>query len=165
MKTQEKIFLDLLEENKDRIFRLCSIYSSDADDAKDLFQDVTLNIWKSLPNFNEDSSLNTWIYRVALNVCLRAKSKTKKKQDIMLKLDSVVFKETEQYEPPDNSTQLAQLKRCISTLNDSDKSIIVLHLEEMPYKKISEITGLTENHIAVKMKRIKAKLFTCIKTH
>ena len=164
MKAQENQFLEVLEENKDRIYRLCSIYAPSSDDAKDLFQDVVLNIWKSLANFREDSDLNTWIYRIALNVCLRARSKTKKKQDIILKLDSVVFKKAEQYEPPDNSEQLEALKRCIRTLNDSDKSIILLHLEEMPYKKISEITGLTENHIAVKMKRIKAKLFTCIKT-
>lgn len=164
MKTQETIFLEVLEENKDRIFRLSSIYSSNPDDAKDLFQEVTLNIWKSLANFRQDSDLNTWIYRIALNVCLRARSETKKKEDIMTNLDSVIFRNVEVPIETDNSDQLASLKRCIRSLNNSDKSIILLHLEEMPYTKISEITGLSENHIAVKMKRIKAKLFTCIET-
>jgi RNA polymerase sigma factor (sigma-70 family) len=54
------------------------------------------------------------------------------------------------------------LKECIATLNESDTSIIVLYLDELSYKEIAEITGLSENHIAVKMKRIRKKLFECI---
>ena len=54
------------------------------------------------------------------------------------------------------------LRDCIATLNESDKTIVVLYLEELPYKEIATITGLTENHIAVKMKRIRKTLFDCI---
>ena len=55
------------------------------------------------------------------------------------------------------------LRECISGLNPTDTSLLVLHLEEMPYKEIAEVTGLTENHIAVKMKRIRKRLFDCMK--
>ncbi len=54
------------------------------------------------------------------------------------------------------------LRECISTLNESDQSIIILYLEELPYKEIAVITGLSANHIAVKMKRIRKKLLDCI---
>lgn len=59
--------------------------------------------------------------------------------------------------------QLMQLRKCIKQLNEADKAIITLYLEELPYKEISEVTGLTENNIAVKIKRIKTKLLNCLK--
>jgi RNA polymerase sigma-70 factor (ECF subfamily) len=58
--------------------------------------------------------------------------------------------------------RLEKLRNCIQKLNDVDKAITTLYLEELPYKEISEITGLTENTIAVRMKRIKIKLLNCI---
>ena len=59
--------------------------------------------------------------------------------------------------------RLVKLRTCIKQLNDADKAVISLYLEELSYKEISDITGLSENHVAVKIKRIKMKLLTCIK--
>ena len=76
--------------------------------------------------------------------------------------------ESIQFVPVDTTSNSEQIEKyqalqgCISSLNDNDKTIIFLHLEELSYKEIAEITGLTENHIAVKMKRIRKKLFDCI---
>ena len=75
-------------------------------------------------------------------------------------LDLSRYGETESSE--DDEMKLAFLRACIKKLNDSDKALITLYLEELPYKQIAEVTGITENHVAVKIKRIKKKLLNCI---
>jgi len=80
----------------------------------------------------------------------------------MDRLESIQFVPVDM--PSDESQQekYQALHYCISTLNESDQSIVVLYLEDLPYKEIAVITGLTENHVAVKMKRIRKMLFDCI---
>jgi RNA polymerase sigma factor (sigma-70 family) len=164
MKDNNKIFLNALEENKDSLFRLCLAYSSNNEDAKDLFQDILLNIWKSLPGFKENSKISTWMYRIALNICLRASHKRTKKLKLFKNIKYVDIENLEVKMDDDNSSRLTMLYNCIKKLNDSDKSIVMLFLEDMSYKEISKVTGLSDNHIAVKMKRIRAKLFKCFKS-
>ena len=62
----------------------------------------------------------------------------------------------------EDQERLIKLRECIKKLNDADRAVVTLYLEELPYKQISEITGLTENHVAVTIKRIKEKLLNCI---
>jgi RNA polymerase sigma-70 factor (ECF subfamily) len=142
----ENTFLDALEQNQQKLLRICSVYAKDAEDTKDLFQEVLIHIWQSMPNFKSNSLLSTWIFRIALNVCLRFRSKDIKKQKRFLYLDGIAI------------TNLASEKE----LNEVDKAVITLYLEELPYKEISGILGLTENTVAVKVKRIKKKLLNCI---
>ena len=162
MKKLENKFTEVLEESKESIFRVCSVYSNNHDDAKDLFQEVLLNIWKSLPSFKDNSNISTWVYRISLNICLRAKTKDNKKNELIQNIDGVILQNFEESFDSENSNKISSLYKCLKKLDKSDKSIILLYLEDLPYKDISEITGLSENHIAVKMKRIKSKLFTCI---
>jgi len=163
-KDLENIFLNALDEHQYKLLRICSVYAKNNEDTKDLFQEVLVNIWKAMPSFKGDSSIGTWMYRITLNVCLRLKTKEIKKQKKMLRLDSSainIYKtdtsEDGQYE------QLIQLRKCIKQLNEADKAVITLYLEELPYKEISAITGIAENTIAVKIKRIKKKLLNCLK--
>ncbi len=162
-KELEGIFLDGLEENKNKLFRICSIYSKEPEGAKDLFQEVLVNIWQALPSFNAKSSIGTWMFRITLNVCLRLHSSYKKKRSIFIATDSVILENLSiSTEPAEQNVQLEKLRQCVKALNEADKSIISLYLEELPYKDISEITGLSENNIAVKIKRIKSKLLKCM---
>ncbi len=159
----ETTFLTGLEQNKQKILRICSMYAKDDEDKKDLFQEVLLNIWKSMPSFKANSAISTWMYRVTLNVCLSAQTKLVKKKKHFVHMDSVKLS---QYEGTSNSKkenpQLIYLRSCVKKMNEADKAVITLYLEELPYRAIAEITGLTENHVAVKIKRIKKKLLTCI---
>ncbi|MEM9261079.1 MAG: RNA polymerase sigma factor, partial [Bacteroidota bacterium] len=68
----ENAFLAGLEQNKQKLLRICSAYAKDDEDKKDLFQEVLINIWKSMPSFKGNSALSTWMYRITLNVCLNA---------------------------------------------------------------------------------------------
>ena len=162
-KERETIFLNALEENQEKLFRVCSMYSNDHEDAKDLFQEVLVHIWRSMSTFKGNSSLSTWMFRIALNVCLRFKSKHTKNQHRFIRLDSLTI---ENFGSEDRSgtenEKLTSLRKCVKKLNEGDKAIVTLYLEGLAYREISSILGVSENNVAVKVKRIKSKLLNCI---
>ncbi|MGB5437053.1 MAG: sigma-70 family RNA polymerase sigma factor [Maribacter sp.] len=162
-KENETIFLNAFEENKEKLFRICSIYSKDPEDAKDLFQEVLVHVWRSMATFKGNSSLSTWMFRIALNVCLRFKNKHTKNQHRFIRLDSITIANfgSEERNGGENE-KLIGLRKCVKKLNDGDKAIVALYLEGLAYREISNILGLSENNIAVKVKRIKSKLLNCI---
>ena len=160
----EQSFIQILEENKDRIYRICKIYAVTPIEPQDLFQEVVIQVWKSLPTFKGKSSISTWIYKIALNVCYSSKMKLEKSNNNTVRLESIHFVLSENTLDKSQQEKFQALQACISSLNEIDKSIVILYLEELPYKEIAAITGLRENHIAVKMKRIRKMLLKCI-TH
>ena len=162
MQTTTNTFEQIIEENKGKIYRICKIYSVSPLEPQDLFQEVLYAIWKSISTFNGNSNISTWIYRITLNVCLRSKQKLEKKNFKTVRLASIQFVPVEISHDTTQQEKHNALISCISSLNENDKSIIILYLEELKYKEIAEITGMTENHIAVKMKRIKKALLNCI---
>ena len=163
MKTEKEVqFNRILEKNKEKIYRICKVYTVPPVEPQDLFQEVLFQIWKSLDGFKNKSSIDTWVYRITLNVCMRSKMKLDKKQDKLESFQAIhIVHENQETSDIDNE-RFRLLKECIATLNETDTSIIVLYLDELSYKEIAEITGLSENHVAVKMKRIKKKLFNCM---
>lgn len=162
MSNSQEPFERLLAENKHKIYRICRIYAAAPLEPEDLFQEVVFQIWKSLPNFKEKSSVDTWVYRIALNVCLRTKMKLDKNNEKTTRLDAIHFTPVTENVDSFEEEKFNYLKECIATLNEGDTSIIVLYLDELSYKEIAEITGVSENNVAVKMKRIRKKLFECI---
>jgi RNA polymerase sigma-70 factor (ECF subfamily) len=162
-KERETIFLNALEENKQKLYRVCSIYSKDQEDAKDLFQEVLVHVWRSMASFKGNASINTWMFRIALNVCLRFKSKHTKNQSRFIRLDSMTIANMGSEEPTgEENEQLIRLRSCVQQLNEANKAIVALYLEGLAYREISSILGVSENNVAVKVKRIKTKLMNCI---
>lgn len=158
----EQSFIQIIEENKDKIFRICKIYAVPPMEPQDLFQEVVIQVWQSLSTFKGKSSISTWIYRVALNVCYSSKMKLEKSNNKTVRLESIHFALSESEPDKIQKEKYQVLQACIAALNQIDKSIVILSLEELPYKEIAAITELTENHIAVKMKRIRKTLLKCI---
>jgi RNA polymerase sigma-70 factor (ECF subfamily) len=159
---EDKYFEEILERNKHKIYRICNIYAVAPIEPQDLFQEVIFQIWKSLDKFKGKSSIDTWVYKIAVNVCLRSKMKFDKSNNKTDRFESIHFTPIEKEIDAFEQEKLTYLKECISTLNGTDTSLIVLYLDDLSYKEIAVITGLSENHIAVKMKRIRKKLFECI---
>ena len=159
MSEKEKLFEQLVAENKHRIYRVCRAYLSDPDDAKDLYQDILLKIWLHLDSFRSEASHSTWLYRIALNTAILHR---KKQQRQPVPLPAKVLEIPENLADKTGKQQqeqlLEQLQRCIAQLETSDRLIISLVLEEMPYKDIAEVLGITLNHVGVKINRIKQKL-------
>ncbi len=135
------------------IHKICRVYRRDADDRNDLYQEIVMNAWQSYARFEGRSKFSTWLYRVAINTALYQTRKDKffgKMSD----LDSA----ENQPEEISNEDDLRLLYKAIDQLDAVDKSIVLLYLDELPYKEISEITGLTETNVGVKLNRIKLKM-------
>ena len=147
--------------NRDRVFRLCCMYSGDADLRKDLMQDIFIRVWENMASFRGEASMGTWIYRIALNTCL-TQVRTRKK-DIRMKPIPDNF-EIEDIEPARDEEQ--DLKLFIQTVNhlpSFDRTLISLYLEDLSGKEIADITGISEANIRVKIHRIKERLSEMIK--
>lgn len=146
------VFEDIYELYWQKIFRLCMGYVNDNDLAKDLAQETFIIVWQQLPKFRNESSIGTWIFRIASNNCLRQIEREKKfsKADLPINLEE---KKQESMEP-----QIQLLYQFISELPEGDRIIISLELEEVKQAEIAQITGLSESNIRVKIHRIKEKL-------
>jgi len=155
-------FENILEDNKDKIYRICRIYAVDPIEPQDLFQEVVFQVWKSYAGFEGKSSTSTWVYKIALNVCMRSKMKLDKKNDKTEQLGSIHIMADYHGHNEVQEEKYQALRTCINLLNESDQSLVIMLLEELPYKEMAQVTGLTENHVAVKMKRIRKVLFECI---
>jgi RNA polymerase sigma-70 factor (ECF subfamily) len=136
-----------------KVFRLCMGYANDTDVAKDLAQETFIKVWKQLPKFRNESSIGTWIFRIASNTCLRQIQKDKKmpKSELPLEIkDEILDTNIEE--------DIQLLYHCISELQEVERIIISLELEDMNQKEIAEIIGLSEGNVRVKIHRIKEKL-------
>jgi RNA polymerase sigma factor (sigma-70 family) len=155
-------FEQVLDDNKDKIYRICRIYAVAPIEPEDLFQEVTFHIWKAFSSFESRSGMNTWLYRIALNVCMRYKNKLENRNGKMVRLESIQFEPASSIPDTIQQEKYKALYSCIHALNKIDQSIVILSLDELSYREIAKFTGLTENHIAVKMKRVRKSLLSCI---
>lgn len=156
-KDLEVQFLSDFEDNQNIVHKICRIYTSNQEEHNDLFQEITIQLWKNYGRFRGDSKFSTWMYRVALNTAIslyRKSTKQVKTQDI----DDVSFKiEAREYDATEEE-QLKILYKAIHQLNDIDKALIFLYLENKPYEEISETLGISPVNARVKMNRAKDKL-------
>jgi len=159
---KEEQFNRLVEENDNRIRRICSYYNSNTTDQKDMYQEILVNIWKSLDNFRGDSSINTWIYRIAINTSLSYTGKAYKHLKVMVdaeqhKLASIMDVETLE-EKLVEEKQLQRLQNELNTMSVIEKALISLMLEGLTMKEIADVIGITESNVKVKIHRIKSQL-------
>jgi RNA polymerase sigma-70 factor (ECF subfamily) len=136
-----------------KVFRLCMGYVNDIDAAKDLAQETFIKVWKQLPKFRNESSIGTWIFRIASNTCLRQIQKESKMPKSELPLEI-----RDEISETNIEKDIHFLYQCISELQEVERIIISLELEDMNQKEIAEIVGLSEGNVRVKIHRIKEKL-------
>lgn len=150
----EKEFIELLNRHQNIIHKICNMYMDDAADRQDLFQEITLQAWKSLPHFRAEAAFSTWLYRVALNTAITFYRKGKKQ---LVTRPADEFPEvTEKHNPVEEQVQA--MYHAISGLSPVDKALVMLYLEDYSYKQIGAVLGMTANNVAVKMNRIKTRL-------
>lgn len=153
----EDKFLNDFETNQNIVHKICRIYTTNSNDHNDLFQEITIQVWKNYAKFRGDAKFSTWMYRVALNTAIslyRKSTKSVKTQDISdiaFKIKSVDYDDTEEQ-------QLKALYKAIQNLNDINKALVFLYLEDKSYREISETLGISEVNARVKMNRAKDKL-------
>jgi len=142
------------------IIKLCRAYTNSQEDFEDYYQEVCLQIWRSKPNFREESEWSTWVYRISLNICLTLLKKRKNNSQYFVS-DSIATEETEDsYAFSDESLNLLYI--AIRKLPEIDRAVIMLYLEEKSYQDIANIIGTNPNNIGVRVSRIKTKLKTLL---
>ena len=160
-KDLEHKFVTELENNQNIVHKICSLYTNDRDAHNDLFQEITIQLWKAYPKFRGDAKFSTWMYRVALNTAITLYRKSKRRiktQDF----NSVIYKiKTDEYDDTEEK-QLKLIYDAVKQLGDIDKALVFLYLEEKNYSEIAATLGITEVNARVKMNRIKNKLRTIL---
>ena len=154
MTTLEKKFAQTVTEHKSTIYTVCYMFSQDADEVNDLFQEVLVNLWKGFDNFEHRSDIKTWIYRVALNTCISIDRKQRRRSaEVRLTMDINLFEDRDE-----DTRQVDMLHKRIARLQPFDRAIVLLWLENLPYEEIGQIVGITAKNVSVRLYRIREQL-------
>lgn len=160
-KELEHKFVTELQDNQNIVHKVCTLYTNDRDSHNDLFQEITIQLWKAYPKFRGEAKFSTWMYRVALNTAITLYRKSKKRIDTQ-DYESVLFKiKADEYDETEEQ-QLRLMYKAVRQLGDIDKALVFLYLEDKNYTEISETLGISEVNARVKMNRIKTKLRTIL---
>ena len=160
MNDLEKQFAQTVAEHKSTIYTVCYMFSQDADEVNDLFQEVLVNLWKGFESFEHRSDIKTWIYRVALNTCISIDRKKKvstilqrRQATERLTMDINLFEDRDE-----DTKQVDMLHKRISKLQPFDRAIVLLWLENLSYEEIGQIVGITTKNVSVRLFRIREQL-------
>ncbi|WP_111630503.1 RNA polymerase sigma factor [Larkinella arboricola] len=158
----EKEFVSLLNRHPGILYKVCSLYCKEPADREDLFQEIVLQLWRAYPGFKNESSVTTWMYRIALNTAI---SNFRRKA---VKVQGVPFSENELQIPDlrEDTTdeEVRALYGAIEQLSPIEKAVITLYLDDRSYDEIATIIGITKTNVGVKLNRIKAKLERLLKS-
>jgi RNA polymerase sigma factor (sigma-70 family) len=149
-------FSALIEEHKGIIYKIANSYCRQAEDRKDLIQEIVVHLWKSHGRYDDRFKLSTWIYRIALNVAISAYRREKKRSERISPLEEIIIQpavESEQTDP-----KIAALHRIIDQLDELNRALTILYLDDNSYRDIAGILGLTETNVATKINRLKLKI-------
>jgi len=153
----EKSFVQQLQANQNIIHKICRLYTSGEDAHKDLFQEITIQLWKAFPKFRGESKFSTWAYRVALNTAITLYRKSTRTVATTEYDNTRHFIREEDYNYEEEE-QIKLMYQAVYQLNDIEKALVFLYLEDKDYEEISTTLGISEVNARVKMNRIKGKL-------
>ena len=150
MDTDSAEFERIVDANRRRLLGIARSYAKGTD-VEDLYQDILLQIWRSLPSFSGRASIATWVYRVAVNTAIAYRRGA---QPPATRAEAVP-EATSRVAMPSGRNELEILAEFIETLGVVDRAVFLLYLNDLSYLEISEVTGLTESHVGVRIHRIK----------
>jgi RNA polymerase sigma-70 factor, ECF subfamily len=153
---RRQIFEQWLGMHRPLIFKVVRAYAFTAMDQDDLFQEIIIQVWNSVPAFRHESSVTTWLYRIALNTAIKWTGKERRHYATREPLDNAAHILQERKEQKDE--RLEWLYEEISKMDEIDRSIALLLLEGFSYREMAGITGITESNIGVRINRIKKHL-------
>ena len=152
----EITFKQWLGEHHRLIYKVVRAYGSTANDKDDLFQEICFQLWLSIPRFEGRAKVSTWIYRVALNTALvwNRGEKNRRKHSSQTN----IFREQQPVESKQSEEVVERLYGAIKKLPGIDASIVLMQLDGLPYSEMSEILGISESNVGVKLNRAKKQL-------
>ena len=153
----ENEFIALLDEHQNIIHKICRLYTNNEVEHEDLFQEISIQLWRSYNRFEGKSKFSTWMYRVGLNTAITLYRKEKKRLNTQPLNDQFTAIAQEEYNAQVDE-QMAWLYQKIKDFSEIDKALVLLYLEDKRYDEISETLGISAGNARVKMNRIKERL-------
>ncbi len=150
----ETTFLEQVRQNQGIIYKLVSLYANDAEEKKDLYQEVLLQAWKGWHTFRQESKFSTWLYRICLNTIF---TQQRKKHRVEYKESLEAFSPAIQNGVFINE-DVVRLRQAIRQLSETDRAIISIHLDGYENSEVADMLGISNNNVAVKLHRIKQQL-------
>jgi RNA polymerase sigma factor (sigma-70 family) len=147
----EARFCRLVVENRRRLMGIARAYAS-GEDRADLYQEILLQMWRSLEGFEARSAIDTWVYRLALNTAITWRRRSGRRQ----RHEAPTLDAVEAVGTASPRDEQAILDDFLSSLGPIDRALLLLYLEDCSYTQISEITGLTEGAAMVRVSRLKS---------
>jgi len=155
-KLSKNYFVEIFEANIGIIYKISNAYTKTTADRDDLINDIALELWKAFPRFKGHAKISTWIYRIALNTSMNYKRRQKKEISLFSDLKQIDNIST-LIDNEDNSN-IDLLYNCIEDLDEINKAIIILYLDNNSHDEISEITGISKTNVGTRISRIKEQL-------
>ena len=149
------MFLSVIQMNKGIIYKIANSYCKNAEDRKDLVQEIIVQLWKSFDNYTDQYKYSTWMYRIALNVAISFYRKESRRKHVSNPISEDIIELADTKVTDEIEENMGFLQEFISELKELDKALMLLYLEEKNHKEIAEIIGISETNVATKIGRIK----------
>jgi RNA polymerase sigma-70 factor, ECF subfamily len=160
------LFMNWLGEHGASVMKVARAYTLSSDECQDLAQEILLQAWQSLPKFEGKASPSTWFYRVALHTAMNWHRKDKprrSRQQPLLEVQTLAPQGIDSAEQAQQRETVEQLYQAIHQLPKTDAALVLLYLDELSYREMAEVLGISESNVGVKLNRAKKALSELMK--
>lgn len=158
---RESLFKSWLSDHGAAVLKVARAYTLTTEDCQDLAQEILLQVWRSLPQFQGRASASTWIYRVALNTALgwhRNERRRRSRQQPALDVEDLSVAGLDSGEQAERRELIERLYAAIRQLPKADAALILLYLDDLSYRDMAEVLGISESNVGVKLNRARKAL-------
>lgn len=155
---EKEKFIQIIKENRNLIYKICYSYCKEPENRNDLEQEILIQLWHSLGKFDGRVKITTWIYRIALNTAISFYRKESKVSKNKIPIDKSIISLSNNENDIELNQNITLLYKFIDKLNELDKALILLYLDDNKHKEIAEILGISETNVGSKISRIKKEL-------
>jgi len=151
-------FIEIISQNKKLIFKVCNSYCRNTDDRQDLVQEVIIRLWQSFGKYDERYKLSTWMYRIALNTAISHYRSGKRKNASTISIHESLIDIADENPETELDDNVKQLYAFINQLDELNRALMILYLDDNSYREIAEVLGITETNVATRISRVKQQL-------
>jgi RNA polymerase sigma-70 factor (ECF subfamily) len=158
---QKSLFMTWFGQHGASVMKVARAYTLTSDECQDLAQEILLQAWLSLPKFEGKASAATWFYRVALQTAMNWQRKDKprrSRQEPLLDVQVLAIDGANSAEQVQHRETVGQLYQAIHQLPKTDAALVLLYLDQLSYREMAEVLGISEGNVGVKLNRAKKAL-------
>ena len=158
--------MNWLDNHAASVMKVARAYTLTSEECQDLAQEILLQAWRSFPKFEGKANAATWFYRVALHTAMNWHRKDKprrSKQQPLLEVQAVATEMVDSAEQAQHRDTVEQLYKAIHQLPKTDAALVLLYLDELSYREMAEVLGISESNVGVKLNRAKKALSELMK--